>query len=74
VPDRFSIEDMQVALKAQTFPSLTLWNRIEGRPRTANFERALRSEVRDALWMLTRQWQAGELRGEDAGLRDFIWR
>ena len=65
--DRFFIEDMQVALEAKTFPSLTLWNRIEGRPRTVNFERALRSEVRDALWMLTRQWQAGELRGEDAG-------
>jgi len=44
-----------------------LWNRLEGRPRTASFERALRAEVRDALWMLTRQWQAGELRAEDGG-------
>jgi hypothetical protein len=26
----------------------------------------LRAEVRDALWFLTRQWQFGELRGEDA--------
>ena len=27
----------------------------------------LRAEVRDPLWFLTRQWQFGELQGEDAG-------
>ncbi len=48
-------------------PGVTFWNRLEGRPRTRAFDRALRAEVRDALWMLTRQWQVGELRGEDAG-------
>jgi len=31
------------------------------------FDRALRAEVRDALWFLTRQWQFGEFKGEDAG-------
>ena len=25
------------------------------------------AEVRDALWMLTRQWQMGEFEGDDAG-------
>ena len=44
-----------------------VWNRLEGRPRTLEFDRALRAEVRDPLWMLTRQWQLGEFRGEDAG-------
>src|SRR6476646_10535250 len=48
-------------------PSITAYNRLEPRPRTANFERSLRAEVRDALWMLTRQWQMGELESEDAG-------
>ena len=43
------------------------WNRLEGRPRTVEFDRALRAEVRDALWFLTRQWQFGEFKGEDAG-------
>ena len=43
------------------------WNRLEGRPRTVQFDRALRAEVRDALWFLTRQWQFGEFTGEDAG-------
>ncbi len=65
--DRLAIKDLQAALKGRLYPSITMWNRLEGRPRTINFERALRCEVRDALWMLTRQWQAGELHGEDAG-------
>ncbi len=48
-------------------PLIKGWNRLEGRPRAVDFERALRAEVRDALWFLTRQWQFGELQGEDAG-------
>src|SRR4029078_10954889 len=40
---------------------------LEGTPRTTNFDRALKAEVRDALWMLTRQWQLGEFEGDDAG-------
>jgi hypothetical protein len=42
-------------------------NRLEGRPRQPDFARALRAEVRDPLWFLTRQWQFGEFRAEDAG-------
>src|SRR5262249_36226849 len=48
-------------------PIIRGWNRLEGRPRAVDYERALRAEVRDALWFLTRQWQFGELQGEDAG-------
>ncbi|MBZ9772619.1 hypothetical protein [Mesorhizobium sp. CO1-1-8] len=51
----------------RTRPGITVWNRLEGRPRAENFERALQAEVRDPLWMLTRQWQMGEFRGDDAG-------
>jgi hypothetical protein len=47
-------------------PVIKGWNRLEGRPRAVDFERALRAEVRDALWFLTRQWQFGEFQGEDA--------
>ncbi|MFI9456987.1 hypothetical protein [Amycolatopsis sp. NPDC052450] len=43
------------------------FTRLEGRPRTVGFDRALRAEVRDPLWMLTRQWQLGEFRGANAG-------
>jgi len=48
-------------------PSIVTWNRLEPRPRSDQFERSLRAEVRDALWMLTRQWQVGEFQGEDSG-------
>lgn len=58
--------------KAQLFrpeyriPSITAYNRLEASPRSVNFDRSLKAEVRDPLWMLTRQWQFGEFEGEDA--------
>jgi hypothetical protein len=55
------------ALRHRVHPAVGLWNRLEGRPRTTDFDRALRAEVRDALWLLTRQWQVGEFRGSDGG-------
>ena len=61
------IRDIRTALARRLFPSITTWNRLEARPRTISFDRALRAEVRDALWMLTKQWQMGEFRGSDAG-------
>lgn len=48
-------------------PRGVIWNSLEGRPRSQNIDRALKAEVRDALWMMSRQWQWGEFEGEDAG-------
>jgi hypothetical protein len=61
------IQDLPAALAHRDHPTVGLWNRLEGRPRTTDFGRALSAEVRDALWMLSRQWQMGEFRGADAG-------
>lgn len=61
------VTQLREKLVAKAVPAITRWNRLEGRPRMHNFDRALRAEVRDALWMLTRQWQMGEFRGDDAG-------
>lgn len=47
-------------------PHVVAYNRLETRPRTLDFTGSLRAEVRDPLWMLTRQWQFGEFQGEDA--------
>lgn len=47
-------------------PRVINFNRLESRPRTLDFTRSLRAEVRDPLWLLTRQWQFGEFKGEDA--------
>ncbi|HLL75089.1 MAG TPA: hypothetical protein VK421_07460 [Pyrinomonadaceae bacterium] len=67
MPDIATVVNIGAALTKRAQPAVTRWNRLEGRPRTHHFERALRAEVRDALWMLTRQWQMGEFLGDDAG-------
>src|SRR5687767_4558245 len=54
-------------LAERDWPSITRWERVDGIPRTHELDRALRAEVRDPLWMLSRQWQLGELEGDDAG-------
>ncbi len=66
--DFIAIQNIQEVLDRKVLlPTVVLWNRLEGRPRTKNFTRALRAEVRDPLWMLCKQWQTGEFKGDDAG-------
>ncbi|MFC9293794.1 hypothetical protein ACFTWH_07040 [Streptomyces sp. NPDC057011] len=59
--------EFPLALDERYEPTVGVWNRLEGRPRTADFAAALRAEIRDPLWLLTRQWQLGEFRASDAG-------
>ena len=40
---------------------------MESRARKADVTEALRFRIHDPLWMLARQWQLGEFRGNDAG-------
>ena len=61
------VGDIREAIAARHFPTAMMWDRLEARPRTNSLDRALRAEVRDPLWMLTKQWQMGEFRGSDAG-------
>jgi len=63
----FATPGIASLIEARWWPTVTVYNRLEGRPRTIGFERSLRAEVRDALWMLTRQWQVGEFIADDAG-------
>jgi len=55
------------AVEPRMHATFSPWNRVEVRPRSTNFDRSLRAEVRDPLWMLCRQWQWGEFKGEDTG-------
>jgi hypothetical protein len=41
--------------------------RLEPVRPSGHLERALRAEIADPVWFLTRQWQLGEHQGEDAG-------
>src|SRR5687767_6055285 len=43
------------------------WNRLEPRPRQSEFNTVLKAGIHDAVWMLARQWQFGEFKGEDTG-------
>ena len=60
------IENIKQAIDTGSHPTVKLWNRLEARPRTNNFDRALKAEIKDALWMLSKQWQMGEFQGDDA--------
>ena len=48
-------------------PSVTAYNRLLPIPVSIDYERNLRVEINDPLWLLARQWQMGEFKGEDAG-------
>jgi len=63
----FQGDQLVKVLTQSPIPTIKGWNRLEGRPRTDDFDQTLRAEVRDPLWMLTRQWQLGEFLGNDAG-------
>jgi hypothetical protein len=48
-------------------PAVTLWTRLDVRTRADDADVSLQARVHDPLWLLARQWQFGEFRGEDAG-------
>lgn len=50
-----------------TCEPLRVWSRLEPRARQVEFDGALQVRTADPLWMLARQWQFGEFKGEDAG-------
>lgn len=64
---KYEIDNIRTAIVQRQHPTITLYNRLESRPRKRNFDRALKAEVRDPLWMLCKQWQMGEFQGDDAG-------
>jgi hypothetical protein len=65
--DSLIIADLKNQLLEHQVSGMVGWNRLEGRPRARDIGQALRAEVRDAMWLLTRQWQMGEFKGDDAG-------
>lgn len=47
--------------------SITTWTRLEPLPKSSDLLAGLRAEIADPLWLIARQRQFGELRGENAG-------
>ncbi len=48
-------------------PGITLWTRLEPLDSSSRLEPSLSASIADPLWLLHRQWQLGELDGNDAG-------
>lgn len=48
-------------------PSITTWSRLEPNVRGASQNETLKARIYDPLWLLARQWQVGELQGDDNG-------
>ncbi len=48
-------------------PSITTWSRLEPNVRGASQSETLKARIHDPLWLLARQWQLGELQGDDNG-------
>jgi hypothetical protein len=67
MPQQIERQAAQKFLTGIFRPAITTWNRLEGRPRREDFDRSLRAEVRDPLWMIARQWQVGEFEAGDNG-------
>lgn len=63
--------DARSRILVESRASITCWTRLEPHARTADLQQGLelglQARVYDPLWMLGRQWQLLELRGEDAG-------
>jgi hypothetical protein len=53
-------------MNATPTPSITTWTRLEPRPRGDTLTPSLEARIYDPAWMLARQWQLAEFRGQDA--------
>jgi hypothetical protein len=56
----------------QIDPEIVAWFQLRTQPESSDpadgsIQRGLKAEIRDPLWMLSRQWQFGEFKAEDTG-------
>jgi hypothetical protein len=66
-PDDGPEPDCGWPLAAETRVPFIAWNRIQGVTRSENVDIALQARTYDPLWFLSRQWQFGEFKAENAG-------
>jgi hypothetical protein len=61
---RFAVVNEELAISE---PSITRWQRLEVHPGATDLTPGLEARIADPLWLVGRQWQLAELKGEDAG-------
>ena len=60
-----ALDELDVELAK--LPSVVTWSRLEPLALSSDLTPGLQALIADPLWMIGRQWQFAELRGEDAG-------
>ena len=65
--DIWSLPNDRLDLELVAMPSIVTWSRLEPMSLSADLLPGLQVLSADPLWMIGRQWQFGELRGEDGG-------
>ena len=63
----WSLPVAQLDLELAALPSAVTWSRLEPLALTSDLTPGLQALLGDPLWLIGRQWQFGELQGEDAG-------
>lgn len=58
----------RIADLLQMPPNVTQWQRLESEPAELDLAAGLEARLADPLWLIGRQWQFAELKGEDAGM------
>jgi hypothetical protein len=62
-----SMVSLDLAFQPPTKPTMTGFARLETSPISPQLDAGLSAPLADPLWLIGRQWQFNELRGEDAG-------
>jgi hypothetical protein len=60
----FAVSDLELVIGQ---PAITRWQRLETDVTALDLAPGLEARVADPLWLVGRQWQLAELKGEDAG-------
>jgi hypothetical protein len=66
-PPIWDLPEVDLERELKELPSVVTWSRLEPLCLTADILPGLQALIADPLWMLARQWQFDELRGEDGG-------
>jgi hypothetical protein len=67
IADLLAVRHVPDALRSIALLEPPAWTRLEPQSITGDPAPGLNAAVHDALWLLGRQWQFGEFKGEDAG-------
>ncbi len=65
--DIWKLPVQELDIELTKLASIVTWSRLEPMSLSADLLPGLQALTADPLWMLGRQWQFGELRGEDGG-------